>query len=206
MKMEKGSKMRQGAGHVSKNYRMKGISMARYRTYGWGLGLAVGLVVGLVLGGLWPQAPIHASATDRVENFAIATGFVDPETEAVFYLDYLTGNLNAAVLSRMSFAFQSHFTTNVHADLQRVISVTGGGVQMPQSPNYLMVTGTVKIPTKGNPTIGNTAVYVAETNTGIVMAYVIPWQREFFNADKPYKAQLILRAGEQFSAAMLRPE
>ncbi len=180
--------------------------MARYRTYGWGLGLAIGLVVGLVLGGLWPQSPIHASATDRVQNFAIATGFVDPETEAVFYLDYLTGNLNAAVLSRMSPAFQSRFNANVLADLQRVIAATGGGSQMPQSPNFLMVTGTVKIPTKGNPTIGNTAVYVAETNTGIVMAYVIPWQREYFNADKPYAGQLVLRAGEYLSKPMLRPE
>lgn len=182
--------------------------MARNRTYGWGLGLAIGLVVGLVLGGFWPQSPIHASATDRVENFAIATGFVDAETEAVFYLDYLTGNLNAAVLSRKSPAFQSQFTTNVHADLKKVIafSAGGGAVQVPQSPNYLMVTGTANLTNQGGMYFGKTVVYVAETNTGIVMAYAVPWSRESYSADKPFTAQLILKAGQQFSAAMLRPE
>lgn len=180
--------------------------MARYRKYGWGAGLATGLVVGLILGGFWPDTPIHASATDRVENFAIATGFVDQETEAVFYLDYLTGNLNAAVLSRRSAAFQSHFTTNVHADLKKVIDFNGGAVQVPQSPNYLMVTGTVNLTTKGRSYYGNTVVYVAETNTGIVMAYAVPWSREAYSADKPFTAALELRAGQQFSAAMLRPE
>ena len=189
---------------------MKGISMVRNRTYGWGLGLGIGLVVGLVLGGLWPDTPIHASATDRVENFAIATGFVDQDTEAVFYLDYLTGNLNAAVLSRKSSAFQSHFTTNVHADLKKVIAFNaangGAAVQVPQSPNYLMVTGTANLTNQGGVIYGNTVVYVAETNTGMVMAYAVPWAREAYSADKPWQAQLILKAGEQFSAAMLRPE
>ena len=184
--------------------------MVRNRKYGWGLGLAIGMVVGLVLGGLWPQSPVHATATDRVENFAICTGFVDENTEAVFYLDYLTGNLNAAVLSRRSSAFQSKFQTNVHQDLQKVINFnaanTGTAVQMPQSPNYLMVTGTANLTTQGRMYYGNTIVYVAETNTGIVMAYAVPWSRENFSADKPFTAPLELRAGEQFSAAMLRPE
>lgn len=191
-------------------FRMKGISMVRNHKFGWGLGLAIGLVVGLVLGGLWPYSPVHATATDRVENFAIATGFVDDGVEAVFYLDYLTGNLNAAVLSRRSSAFQSQFTTNVHADLKKVIAFNasngGAAVQVPQSPNYLMVTGTHNLTTQGRSYYGNTVVYVAETNTGIVMAYAVPWSRESYSADKPFVMPLELRAGQQFSAAMLRPE
>ena len=190
--------------------KLKGISMARNRKLGWGLGLAIGLLVGLVLGGLWPDSPIHASATDRVENFAIATGFVDEQNEAIFYLDYLTGNLTGAVLSRRSSAFQSQFSANVHADLKKVINFSAangqGAVQVPQSPNYLMVTGTANLTTQGRMYYGNTVVYVAETNTGIVMAYAVPWSREAYSADKPFSAPLELRAGQQFSAAMLRPE
>jgi len=53
---------------------------------------------------------------------------------------------------------------------------------------------------------GNTIIYVAETNTGVVMAYAVPWSREAYSADKPFQAKLIPWAGQQFSAAMLRPE
>ncbi len=178
--------------------------MARYRTYGWGVGLATGLIIGLILGGFWPHVPLHASATDRVENFAIATGFMDAETEAVFYLDYLTGNLNAAVPSRKSQAFQAFFTTNVHADLQTALSAAG--VQAPQSPKYLLVTGTANMVNRGNTYFGKTIVYVAETNTGMVLAYAVPWSREAYSADKLYQGRLIPWASQQFSAAMLRPQ
>ncbi len=178
--------------------------MARYRTYGWGLGLAIGLIVGLVLGGLWPQTPLHASATDRVENFAIATGFVDADTEAVFYLDYLTGNLIGAVPSRRTKGFQSAFSTNVHADLQTALAASG--TQAPQKPNYLMVTGTANLTNQSGMYFGSTMIYVAETNTGVVMAYAVPWSREAYSANKLFQAKLIPWAGQQFGAAMLRPE
>ena len=55
---------------------------------------------GLVLSGLWPQTPLHATATDRSDTFAIATGAVDDDTEAVYFLDFLTGDLRAVVLGR----------------------------------------------------------------------------------------------------------
>jgi len=183
--------------------------MTHFRKYGLAAGLAIGLVIGLVLGGMWPHTPIHASATDRIEQYAIATGFIDPETEGVFYLDYLTGNLNAAVLSRKSPAFQAKYTANVHADLKNAIAYaaqSGNEIQVPQSPNYLMVTGSANLTNVGRTIFGNTVVYVAETNTGIVLAYAVPWSREFHNADKPVAGQLMLRAGEQFSAALLRTE
>jgi hypothetical protein len=178
--------------------------MASIRRCGWGLGLAIGLVVGLTLGGFWPHTPIHASATDRVENFAIATGFVSEEIEAVFYLDYLTGNLNVAVPSRQMPRFQSFFTTNVHADLKQALAASG--VPAPQSPKYLMVTGTANLQPKGRNYFGNTVVYVAETNTGMVLAYAVPWSREAYSADKLFQGRLIPWASRQFSAAMLRPE
>ena len=175
--------------------------MTHFRKYGLGLGLAVGLLVGLVLGGLWPHAPIHATATDRSEDYALATGFVDQENEAVFYLDYLTGKLTGAVLSRKSLTFQATFFADVGKDLE------GASVQMPQKPNFLMVTGTTNLVNTGRPTLGNTIVYVLETNTGVILAYAVPWQRELFSADKPFYMQpMQLRARQQFGSTLLRQE
>ena len=37
--------------------------------------LAAGLAAGLLVGSLLPHTPLHAVATDRLENFAIATGY-----------------------------------------------------------------------------------------------------------------------------------
>jgi hypothetical protein len=59
--------------------------------------LGMGLVGGLILCGVWPQTPLHAVATDRSETFAVATGFVDEGIEAVYFLDFLTGDLSAVV-------------------------------------------------------------------------------------------------------------
>ncbi len=204
--MTKESKMLIGGQNVfPKIISTKGISMARYRTYGWGVGLTTGLVIGLVLGGLWPDTPLHASATDRVENFAVATGFVAEGVEAVFYLDYLTGNLTGAVPSRRMKGFQAAFSTNVHEDLKQALATTGSPV--PQSPSYLMVTGTIDLANQGGGVFfGNTMIYVAETNTGVVMAYAVPWSREAHSGNKFFSAKLIPWAGQQFGAAMLRPE
>ncbi|HEY1784002.1 MAG TPA: hypothetical protein VGG30_00590, partial [Pirellulales bacterium] len=54
------------------------------------LGMIIGAVVGANVGGVWPQIPVHASATHGQENFAIATGPIGLDVEAVYILDYLT--------------------------------------------------------------------------------------------------------------------
>ena len=62
-------------------------------------GLVIGLIVGISLSGVLPQTPVHAVATHGQDSFAIATGLVQDNTEAIYFLDYLTGDLRAAVLS-----------------------------------------------------------------------------------------------------------
>ena len=64
-----------------------------------GVGIVAGLVIGLNIQGLWPSVPLHASATHGLERFAIATGLVDERVEALYFLDYLTGDLRAAVIN-----------------------------------------------------------------------------------------------------------
>src|SRR6185437_11089485 len=101
------------------------------RRFGYsGVCLAVGVVAGLAIGMLWQQTPIHAVATDRVDNFALATGPLDDDTEALFYLDFISGELKATALSPIARKFFASFNANVVHDL---------GVDVSKNPKYLMV-------------------------------------------------------------------
>ncbi len=129
--------------------------------------LAGGVVVGLLLAGLWPQTPLHAVATDRIDTFAMATGPLDEEIEAVYFLDFLTGELRAAALGRQTGKFMAFFKYNVLADF---------GVDPAKNPKFLMVTGVADF-RKGAAHMqpSKSVVYVAEVTTGKVGAYSVPW-------------------------------
>ena len=119
--------------------------------------LATGVVLGLILGlniqGIWPSVPLHASATHGLDKFAIATGLVNEGVEALYFLDYLTGDMRAAVMNPKSGKFNSFFTRNIAADF--------GGAG--RNSGYLMVTGTADMP-RGTAAFqfAHSIVYVAE--------------------------------------------
>jgi hypothetical protein len=169
-------------------------------------------------GGLWPDTPLHAVASDRADNFILATGPADSNCEAVYFLDGLSGTLNAAVLSKMGRPFQAFYAAAVGADLTARISLLNQGIkqansrkgaapptpliQAPQNPHYLMVTGTIDLrpASAARQRPGLAVVYVAETTTGIVMAYGLPWDASKHASNVPEQAQLILLTAYQFSA------
>ncbi len=129
--------------------------------------LGIGIVIGLVIGGVLPHAPLHATATDRQDTFAIATGMVDDGIEAVYMLDFLTGDLRAAVLNPNSRTFSSTFQRNIAPDLK---------VEAGKNPRYLMVSGAVDLRGgAGGGQFGNSALYVAELSTGNMGVYALPW-------------------------------
>jgi hypothetical protein len=155
-----------------------------------------GLVLGAVLGGLLPHAPLHATATDHTDNFALATGLVDDELEAIFILDFLTGSLKCAVLSTSTGKFTSAFEASVLDDL---------GVKANQNPKFMMVTGAAGLRRQGgNLQPGNSVVYVASTTTGRVAAYAVPWTRGQANAVMPFKGVLYRLDVLQFRTAAVR--
>ena len=132
------------------------------------VGISVGLVIGLNLHGVWPEVPLHASATQGHENFAIATGLVDDTVEAVYFLDFLTGDLKAAVLNPQVGKFVGLFRYNILSDFRTA------GVK---NPRYLMVTGLANFP-RGRGTnvqFARSAIYVTEATSGQVACYTIPW-------------------------------
>ncbi len=145
--------------------------------------LAVGLVLGLVAGGLWPQSPIHAVATDSLDTFAMATGPVDEDVEAVFFLDFLTGELRATVLNKQAGKFTAFFRYNVLNDL---------GVDPAKNPKFLMVTGMANLRRGGSRMQpGLAVVYVAEITTGNVAAYAVPWNPAAHNAGRVLTEALV---------------
>jgi len=187
------------------------------------LWLAVGLLAGVVIGGFLPSTPLHAVATDRSENILMATGFVDEQIEAVFFLDSLTGLLRAAVpsLQRAS-EYQAMWEANVGADMLAAIktvntaaaTLSGGKgnaarpvIQPPQTPRFVMVTGLMDL-RQGSSRMrpSRCVVHVAEANTGIVMTYVLPWSIQMHNANQPLRMAMLLWAAQQFSTAVIRPQ
>jgi len=158
--------------------------------YRWQAGLAVGLAIGLVFCGLWPNAPLHAVCTDRSESFAMATGPVDTEVEAVYFLDLLTGDLKALVLGKMPGTFSGFFQTNVGQDL---------GVDPTKSPKFMMVTGLANIRRAGGrQQYGIGCCYVAEVSSGKVAAYAIPWEPSFHASNRVQQGPLTLMGTMSF--------
>lgn len=160
------------------------------------LGLALGLVVGLNLKGFWPQVPLHAVATHGQENFAIATGYVDESIEAIYFLDFLTGDLRAAVLQPRSGKFNSFFTGNVMADF--------GGVAA-KNPKFLVVTGAADLPRGAqNFQFARSIVYVAEATSGQVACYTIPWNSAKQAQGVSQQGQFVPLDKRQFRTAVIR--
>ena len=145
--------------------------------------LAAGLIVGLVIGGFLPHAPIYATATDRQDNFAMATGEIDGEFEGVFFLDFLTGDLTGALVntSKLPPLLGVVYQHNVMKDLE---------IDASKSPKFLMVTGKLPIrPAGGTNQWAASVIYVAEVNSGKVAVYGMPFNKGAFNQSAGLKGQ-----------------
>jgi hypothetical protein len=167
---------------------------------GWlTLGLVIGLIVGVSLSGVLPQTPVHAMATHGQDSFAIATGLVQDDIEAIYFLDFLTGDLRAAVLSFQTGKFLSFFTYNVSSDL----SQPGA-----KNPRYLLVTGIAdfKRGFTGNIQPGRSVIYVAEATSGQVAAYALPWSSQLQIAGRPQTGNLVPLDKKKFRNVAIREE
>ncbi len=159
-------------------------------------GLSLGLVIGLNVSGLWPQVPLHAVATHGQENFAICTAPMDMDVEAIFTLDDVTGDLKAAVLNIQTRRFNTLYEYNVTQDLPTPNS---------KNPHYRIVSGEINIRqvvTGGQ--LARSVVYVAETTTGQIVAYGVPWLPGRASSPIPFKGSLIPLDRWQFRTTAIR--
>ena len=147
-------------------------------TYGFALGLIFGL--GMLVGSLaFQQQPhlqmpvqLNATATNSSTTFAMATGPVTQDMEGVFFLDYLTGELQGWVLNARTGRLGGKFKHNVIQDL---------GVERGKKPKFLMVTGLANLRSQGANRFSSCVIYVCDANTGRFVAYALPWNRNAAN-------------------------
>jgi len=136
----------------------------------------------------------------------LATGYVAPDTEAVYCLDQLTGRLSAGVLSRKDGRFQGLYERNINSDLAEVLRQKGVTTPLSVAPQYTMVTGEVYTENRGASLwkVAKSVVYIAEVNTGMLLVYTIPWQQSLYGADQQETAHLELWTAEQFQPGILK--
>ena len=160
-------------------------------------GTLLGLVVGLNIAGVWPNVPLHASATQGLDKFAIATGLVDDSVEALYFLDFLTGDLLAAVVDPKTGKFTAYFKRNIANDFGAI----------GKNARYLVVTGLANMPRgRANYQFANSIVYVAEASTGQIAAYTIPWNSTIHAAGKRQYGEFQPLDVAQFRTAFVRDE
>jgi len=157
----------------------------------------LGLVVGLNVSGVWPSIPLHATATQGLDKFAIATGLVDDTVEAIYFLDFLTGDLWAAVINPKTGKFNALYKRNIAADF----GSAGAGSR------YLVVTGFADMPRgRANFQFAKSIVYVAEASSAKVAAYTIPWNTAFQAAGKPQQGEFMRLDAAKFRTAFIRDQ
>lgn len=154
--------------------------MLRHLKQGRWMLLVLGLAFGAVIGAFasfqfsgpriqLPTTLLNASATHGGTTMAIATGPIQDGVEGFFVLDFITGELTCSVLNPRTGAMGGAYRANVVTDL---------GVEQGKQPQYLMVTGAANFRTQGgNVAPAESVVYVADANTGLYVAYWLPWNK-----------------------------
>ena len=113
--------------------------------------------------------PVRALGADSGASYGLCTGPVDGEAEALYALDFLSGDLYAWVYYPRAGQFLAQYQYNVTGDLQSEAGKT---------PSFVMVSGQSDIRGPGGQqAFANSILYVTDSNTGMVAAYAIPWDR-----------------------------
>lgn len=146
-----------------------------------GFWLVVGVVLGCIGAALLPHASLHAISSDRNQDFVLSTGYLDDETEGVFILNPLTGDIKGTAINPFG-KFNSMFEANAKRDL---------GSQ--KNSRFMMVTGRADLQRQGGNIVpANNVLYVADASTGQVAAYGIPWSSALNKRGEAIVQQLVL--------------
>lgn len=143
--------------------------------------LIAGVAVGLAISMFAPSRNVQAVATDTGENFAICTGSADGDTEAVFTLDFLSGDLRGAVINPVTKTFAAGISRNILKDLK---------IEQGKTPKFLMVTAAMDLRSIGGTQMGSSVVCVAELNSGMMGIYAYPYSQAITQARTGVAPQL----------------
>lgn len=117
----------------------------------------------------WPKTPVFAFSSDRNDKFAMTTAATGPGTEAVFVLDFLTGQIKGFALDRTAERFMAVYSRSVAQDFQ---------VDPNKPARYAIVSGLAARSGRGGASWAASYLYVAELSTGRVQAYAIPFRQQ----------------------------
>jgi len=162
------------------------------------LGLFAGAVLMAAYNGVGPATQVHATATHGEGNFAIATGLIDDNNlEAFIFLDFLTGDLRAAAVSRRTGEFVAFFERNIAQDFGTI----------GKNPKYLMVTGIADLP-RGRAAlqVAPSLIYIAEATSGEVSAYAMLWNSTLNNKGEKQRGEFKKLAGGSFRTTFVRDQ
>ncbi len=133
-----------------------------------------------------PPWPLMAAAASSNETMAVASGPISNDAEGVFFLDFITGDLQCLVYYPRAGAFGAHYVTNVRQ------SLGGGG----KNSQYIMVTGqAVRAASTGGAQPASSLVYVTDTNSGVFAAYAIPWDRTAESSSRVQTGKMVYVGG-----------
>ena len=111
---------------------------------------------------------LQAATAATSSTMAVATGQISDLAEGIFFLDFITGDLQCLVYYPRTGVFGARYYSNVLQHLP------GGG----RNSQFLLVTGgAVTVSTTGGPRPGNSLVYVTDATSGMFAAYAVPWDR-----------------------------
>jgi hypothetical protein len=133
------------------------------------LWLGVGLVAGLCISYCWPHEPGFAGTSDRDSKFGMVTCPVSftEDSEGVFVVDYLTGQLRGSVASMKTGKFTNFYYRNLAADFK---------VDPKIAPHYALVSGKGQLVGRGGLSMSTGLLYVAELTSGKVVCYAFPFR------------------------------
>lgn len=166
---------------------------------------ALGLCLTVAVGsGFWlgshrqsqiPLPLVHASTAATSSTMAVATGQISDNAEGIFFLDFITGDLQCLVYYPQMGTFGARYFTNVLQQLP------GAG----RNSQYLLVTGTsITVGTSGGPRPGNSLVYITDATSGMFAAYAVPWDRTAESGRRMQSGPLIFAGGGPIRNFQLR--
>ncbi len=142
-----------------------------------------------------PLPLLKASTAASSSTMAVATGQISDNAEGIFFLDFITGDLQCLVYYPQMGAFGARYYTNVLQQLP------GGG----RNSQFLLVTGgAVSVGSSGGPRPGNSLVYVTDATSGMFAAYAVPWDRTAESAHRMQSGPLVFAGGGPIRNFQLR--
>ena len=159
------------------------------------LALATGFWLGQERPSASPLPQLMAAAAVGSDTMAVATGPIGKDAEGVFFLDFLTGDLQCLVYYPRAGGFGAHYYGNVLPNLG------GGG----KNSKYLMVTGQALVSgSTGGARPGASLVYVTDTTTGLFAAYAVPWDQTAESGGRAQSGGLVYAGGGPIRNYQLR--